>query len=139
MLCRVILGKTEVVHPGSGQCHPSSEEYDTGVDNLSSPRKFIVWSTHMNSYVFPEFMVSSHAKGEHLSSALRELECFRGCAGLLILVLIYAESQRNAVPIQNPKSPWITFPALISALSKFLPPQTVKLITKYHNDHKVCA
>ncbi|XP_015068014.1 probable inactive poly [ADP-ribose] polymerase SRO5 isoform X1 [Solanum pennellii] len=112
LLCRVILGKTEVVHPGSGQCHPSSEEYDTGVDNLSSPRKFIVWSTHMNSYVFPEFLVSfrviSHAK----------------------------ESQRNAVPIQNPKSPWITFPALISALSKFLPPQTVKLITKYHNDHK---
>lgn len=112
LLCRVILGKSEIVHPGSGQCHPSSEEYDTGVDNLPSPRKYIVWSTHMNSYIFPEFMVSfrvtSHAK----------------------------EPQRNAVPVQNPKSPWITFPTLISALSKFLPPQTVKLITKYHSDHK---
>ncbi|CAN4086182.1 unnamed protein product [Withania somnifera] len=108
LLCRVILGRSEVVRSGSGQCYPSSEEYDTGVDNLLSPRKYIVWSSHMNSYVFPEFMVSfrvtSHAK----------------------------DSQRNGVP----KSPWITFPALISALSKFLPPQTVKLITNYHNDHK---
>ncbi|KAK4350414.1 hypothetical protein RND71_029727 [Anisodus tanguticus] len=106
LLCRVILGKSEVVHPGTGQCYPSSEEFDTGVDNLLSPRKYIVWSTHMNSYVFPEFMVSfkvnSHVK----------------------------------VPVRNPKSPWITFPALISALSKFLPSHTVKLITKYHNDHK---
>lgn len=112
LLCRVILGKSEVVHPGSGQCYPSSEEFDTGVDNLLSPRKYIVWSTHMNSYIFPEFMVSfrviSHVK----------------------------DSQTNGVRMENPKSPWITFPSLISALSKFLPPQTVKLITKYHNDHK---
>ncbi|KAM3318925.1 putative inactive poly [Capsicum chacoense] len=112
LLCRVILGRSEVVHPGSGQCHPSSEEFDTGVDNLLSPRKYIVWTTHMNSYVFPEFVVSfsltSHVK----------------------------DSQRNGVRMENPKSPWITFPALIAALSKFLPPQTVKLITKYHSDHK---
>ncbi|XP_016472479.1 putative inactive poly [ADP-ribose] polymerase SRO5 [Nicotiana tabacum] len=112
LLCRVILGKSEVVHPGTGQWHPSSDEFDTGVDNLLSPRKYIVWSTHMNSYVFPEFMVSfrvtSHVK----------------------------ESQRNGVPAKNPNSPWISFPALISALSKFLPPHTIKLITKYHSDHK---
>lgn len=112
LLCRVILGKTEVVHPGSGQCHPSSEEYDTGVDNLLSPRKYIIWSTHMNSYVFPEFMVS-----------------FRVTSNV-------KDSQRNGFPVRNPKSPWITFPRLISALSKFLPPQTVKVITKYHSDHK---
>ncbi|XP_059303801.1 probable inactive poly [ADP-ribose] polymerase SRO5 [Lycium ferocissimum] len=112
LLCRVILGKSEVVLPGTGQCHPSSEEFDTGVDNLLSPRKYIVWSSHMNSYVFPEFMVSFRV-APHVK-----------------------ESQRNGVPIRNPKSPWITFPSLISALSKFLPPHTVKLITKYHSDHK---
>lgn len=65
----MILGRSEVVHPGTGQWHPSSDEFDTGVDNLLSPRKYIVWSTQMNSYVFPEFMVSfrvtSHVKGEH--------------------------------------------------------------------------
>ncbi|KAJ8553774.1 hypothetical protein K7X08_024452 [Anisodus acutangulus] len=106
LLCRVILGKSEVVHPGTGQCHPSSEEFDIGVDNLLSPRKYIVWSTHMNSYVFPEFMVS------------------------------FRVTPHVKVPVRNPKSPWITFAALISALSKFLPPHTIKLITKYHSDHK---
>lgn len=46
---------------GSEQCHPSSEEFDSGVDNLSAPRKYIVWSTHMNTHILPEFVVSFRA------------------------------------------------------------------------------
>ncbi|XP_059278325.1 probable inactive poly [ADP-ribose] polymerase SRO5 [Lycium ferocissimum] len=112
LLCRVILGRTEVVHAGSGQSHPSSEEFDTGVDDVHSPRKYIVWSTNMNSYVFPEFMISfrvtSHVKRD----------------------------RRLSVPLKSPNSPWISFPSLISALSKILPHNTVKLINKYHSDYK---
>ncbi|KAK4348217.1 hypothetical protein RND71_034556 [Anisodus tanguticus] len=112
LLCRVILGRAELVHPDSGQSHPSSEEFDTGVDNLHFPRKYIVWSTGMNSYVFPEFMISfrvtSHIK----------------------------EDRKFSVPLKSPNSPWISFPSLISALSKILPPNTVKLINKYHSDYK---
>lgn len=58
LLSRVILGKAELVHIGSEQCHPSSEEFDSAVDNLSAPRKYIVWSTHMNTHILPEFVVS---------------------------------------------------------------------------------
>lgn len=58
ILCRVILGKLEIVHPGSEQCHPSTEEYDSGVDSLSSPKKYIVWCTRMNTHVLPECIVS---------------------------------------------------------------------------------
>lgn len=36
-----------------------------------------------------------------------------------------------------PTSPWMPFPILISALSKFLPPPTVALMSKYYRDHKV--
>ncbi|XP_059639263.1 probable inactive poly [ADP-ribose] polymerase SRO5 [Cornus florida] len=61
LLCRTILGKTEVIHPGSEQCHPSSEEFDSGVDNLSAPKKYIVWSTHMNTHILPEYVVSYKA------------------------------------------------------------------------------
>ncbi|KAL7191956.1 hypothetical protein ACSBR2_023932 [Camellia fascicularis] len=39
LLCRVILGNTELVHPGSKQFHSSSEQFDSGVDNLVSPKK----------------------------------------------------------------------------------------------------
>lgn len=68
LLCRVLLGRMELVHPGSEQYHPNSKEFDSGVDNLLSPKKYIVWSTHMNTHILPEFVISlrahSYSKGE---------------------------------------------------------------------------
>lgn len=61
VLCRVVLGKAELVRPGSEQYHPSSDEFDSGVDDLSKPRKYIVWSTHMSTCVLPEYVVSFRA------------------------------------------------------------------------------
>ncbi|CAK9138613.1 unnamed protein product [Ilex paraguariensis] len=116
LLCRVILGKMELVHPGSGQSHPSSEEFDSGVDNLLSPKKYIVWSTHMNTHILPEYVISFRAPF-HLEGCERIQDCPK-----------------------KPTSPWMPFPTLISALSKFLPPQTIKLIAKHHSHfrgHKI--
>ncbi|XP_024024498.1 probable inactive poly [ADP-ribose] polymerase SRO5 [Morus notabilis] len=112
VLCRVIMGKAEIVRSGSEQYHPSSDEFDSGVDNLTKPRKYIVWSTHMNTCILPEYVVSFRAPTFLKASA------------------------RIEEPIRRPTSPWMPFPALISALSKFLPPPTVALISKYHKDHK---
>nr|GMC69861.1 probable inactive poly [ADP-ribose] polymerase SRO5 isoform X2 [Ipomoea batatas] len=112
LLCRVILGKMEVVPPGSGQWHPSSEEFDSGVDDSVSPRKYIMWSTNMNTHILPQYVVS-----------VRVPASVKGV-------------QRNSVPLRLPNSPWISFPALVSALGKFLPPQSMKLITKYQKDHR---
>lgn len=61
LLCRVILGSMELVPPGSRQCHPSSKEFDSGVDNLLLPTKYIIWCTHMNTHILPEFVVSIRA------------------------------------------------------------------------------
>ncbi|KAJ4840217.1 hypothetical protein Tsubulata_002971 [Turnera subulata] len=112
LLCRVILGKTEVIRPGSVQYHPSSEEFDSGVDDLVCPKKYIVWSSSMNTHVLPEYVVSFRAPSS--------LEGFF----------------RNQVPSRLPNSPWMPFPALISSLSKFLPAPAVRLIAKHHRDHK---
>lgn len=57
LLCRILLGKSEIVPQGSIQSCPSSPEFDSGVDDLASPKKYIVWSTHMNTHVLPEFLV----------------------------------------------------------------------------------
>ncbi|XWS48167.1 hypothetical protein CRYUN_Cryun13aG0049800 [Craigia yunnanensis] len=116
MLCRVILGKAEVVQPGSKQCHPSSDEFDSGVDDLSSPKKYILWSTHMNTHILPEFILSFRAPSS--------LKGFLGMQDRL----------------KMPTSPWISFPALIPALSKFLSPTSINLIDKcyrYHRDKKI--
>lgn len=58
LLCRVILGNSEVVRPGSLQAQPSSIEFDSGVDNIVLPRKYIVWTSHMNTRIFPNYVVT---------------------------------------------------------------------------------
>ncbi|KAK2663765.1 hypothetical protein Ddye_002339 [Dipteronia dyeriana] len=113
LLCRLILGKPEVVHPGSDQYHPSSEEFDSGVDNLTMPKKYIVWCTNMNTHILPEYIISFKAP-----SALNG----------------FARVRDSSI---RPTSPWMPFPTLISVLSKFLPPTTIALISKYYKDHKV--
>lgn len=67
VLCRVIMGNVEVIHPGSKQCYPSSNAYDSGVDDLQNPRQYIIWNMNMNTHIHPEFVVSfkvsSHTEG----------------------------------------------------------------------------
>ncbi|KAL2456500.1 Inactive poly [ADP-ribose] polymerase RCD1 [Abeliophyllum distichum] len=58
ILCRVILGKCEKVEAGSRQSHPSSVEYDSGVDDLKNPKWYIVWYANMNTHILPECVVS---------------------------------------------------------------------------------
>jgi len=58
LLCRVILGKTEVVPRGSNQCRSSSEEYDSGVDDLLAPKEYVIWCNRINTHVLPEYVLS---------------------------------------------------------------------------------
>ncbi|KAK3035323.1 hypothetical protein RJ639_034031 [Escallonia herrerae] len=112
LLCRVLLGRTELVRPGSGQYHPSSEEFDSGVDNQLSPKKYIVWSSNMNTLILPEYVISFRAP-----------PCLKVC-------------ERIQVPPKKPTSPWMPFSTLISALSKFLPAHSISLIAKHHYDYR---
>ncbi|CAK7356068.1 unnamed protein product [Dovyalis caffra] len=58
VFCRVIMGNMELLQPGSRQFHPSSEDFDSGVDDLENPREYIVWNMNMNTHIYPEFVVS---------------------------------------------------------------------------------
>ena len=70
VFCRVIMGNMELLQPGSGQFHPSSENFDSGVDDLENPREYIVWNMNMNTHIYPEFVVSfkftSNSEGDML-------------------------------------------------------------------------
>lgn len=109
LLCRVILGRPELVPPGSDQTHPSSDEFDSGVDRFENPNKYIIWSTDMNTHILPEYVVSFGAAD---SSTLT--------------------GSQNRFPT----SPRVPFPALIAVLGKFLPPDAVALMRKYHKEFK---
>ncbi|XP_051116721.1 probable inactive poly [ADP-ribose] polymerase SRO5 [Andrographis paniculata] len=111
LLCRVIMGKMEAVCVSSGQCCPSSGEFDSGVDDLVSPRKYIVWCTNMNTHILPEFLVSFQAS-------------------------YFLTDPRGPQPRRSPKSDWMPFTALITELSKYLPLDAVRMIAKHHYDYK---
>lgn len=116
LLCRVILGKPEVVHPGSGQTHPSSDEFDSGIDGLENPTKYITWSSNMNTHILPEYVVTFRASS---------CSSFPG-----------ESKMKNVMKMKMPTSPWISFPALISVLGRFLPSDAIALINKYHIEYK---
>jgi len=69
MLCRVIMGNVELVQNGSDQFQPSNENFDSGVDDLQSPQHYIIWNMHVDTRIYPEFVVAikapSKAKGDH--------------------------------------------------------------------------
>uniref|UniRef100_A0A6I9S2T4 Probable inactive poly [ADP-ribose] polymerase SRO2 n=1 Tax=Elaeis guineensis var. tenera TaxID=51953 RepID=A0A6I9S2T4_ELAGV len=79
ILCRAIMGKSEKVEAGSLQFHPSSEEFDSGVDDLANPKWYIVWSTHMNSHILPEYVVSfkssMHSQDPHTMMSPSKKPC----------------------------------------------------------------
>lgn len=67
ILCRVIMGKMELLRPGSGQCYPSNEDFDSGVDDLQHPKYNIIWNMNISTHIYPEFVVSfkiSNAEGD---------------------------------------------------------------------------
>lgn len=69
LLCSIVLGKMEVVSPYSGQCGPSSEEFDSGADDLVSPSKYFMWSVNATTHVLPLYVLCFRPsdKGEERS------------------------------------------------------------------------
>ncbi|KAK9033959.1 hypothetical protein V6N11_050138 [Hibiscus sabdariffa] len=108
LLCRVILGKQVVVTgESSNQFHPSSLEFDSGVDSISDPTKYMVWNSRLNFSVVPCYIVSFEAP--------------------------YLSGLREAKTIQ-PRSSWMTFPTLISILSRFLDQSRMASLKKHYSD-----
>ncbi|KAE8690812.1 hypothetical protein F3Y22_tig00110893pilonHSYRG00558 [Hibiscus syriacus] len=105
LLCRVILGKQEVV---TGDCnvqlHPSSPEFNSGVDDLSTPRKYIIWSPSINSHILPCYIISFEAQVKGLADG-----------GTL-----------------NPR--WLGFDTLMPMLSRCLGSSEMASLEKYYKD-----
>ncbi|KAL7588875.1 probable inactive poly [ADP-ribose] polymerase SRO2 isoform X1 [Lactuca sativa] len=58
LLCRLILGKPEPIPFGSQIDLPTSTEFNSGVDDISSPTKYIIWEPYMNTTILPIFIVT---------------------------------------------------------------------------------
>lgn len=133
LFSRIIMGKSEVMG-STAQSYPSSPEFDSGVDSLTSPKKYMIWSTHMNTHVLPEFVV-----------CIKTPSILRSSKHTKMLVPLFFNSQVVHLLIwyvfffyaENPKSPWILFPVLIKSISKFLNPSQIRLIQKHYKEYQV--
>ncbi|XP_042438798.1 probable inactive poly [ADP-ribose] polymerase SRO2 isoform X2 [Zingiber officinale] len=111
LLCRVALGRSEEVVCGTGQSHPSSKDFHSGIDNLKKPTRYVVWYHDVPIRILPLYVLSFKVD-------------FRN-RGLL-----------QKVPVKGPSSPWISITHLLLLLSKFLPRPTICQIKKFHCEFK---
>ncbi|KAJ0052721.1 hypothetical protein Pint_03507 [Pistacia integerrima] len=165
VFCRVIMGNMEHLCPGTKQFHPSTEDFDSGVDDLQNPRNFIVWNMNVNTHVYPEFVVSfkvaSNDEGnmvgsenQHTISAVttssqglkNHLRWESSAVDFGTASPLVSESggSQGKAPSTNssspraPKSPWMPFPMLFAAISNKVSPNDMELITNHYELFRVC-
>ncbi|XP_059656878.1 inactive poly [ADP-ribose] polymerase RCD1-like isoform X2 [Cornus florida] len=150
VFCHVIMGNMELVQPGSKQFHPSSEDFDSGVDDLQDPKHYIVWNMNMNTHIYPEFVVSfkvsSNAEGFPVGNEGEfDVSGVSSCKGPQVQLQLGsspADSPADSVPVERtpkqdanlgtrttPKSPWMPFPVLFAAISTKVSPENMELIS----------
>ncbi|KAG6507657.1 probable inactive poly [ADP-ribose] polymerase SRO5 isoform X1 [Zingiber officinale] len=118
VLCRAVMGNMEEVAAGSLRYHPSSsEEFDSAADDLASPNWYVVWSTHMNTHIIPEYIVSFRFSKQSQDTA----------------------GSRRMMRSSSPKSVEIStmsFSKLFAEIVKSLPPSMKKALEITYNRYK---
>ncbi|KAK7307328.1 hypothetical protein VNO77_40281 [Canavalia gladiata] len=148
VLCRVIMGNMEILRPGTGQFHPSSCEYDNGVDDIQCPRYYVVWNMNMNTHIYPEFVVSFKVSfsaeglfcGSESKNNVSEINTCHGTHGLLHSDSSTVDNGKAASMVASapkiPKSPWMPFPVLFAAVKNKVPPKDMDLIKTHYEQFR---
>ncbi|XP_030524695.1 inactive poly [ADP-ribose] polymerase RCD1-like isoform X3 [Rhodamnia argentea] len=156
VLCRVIMGNMEVVHPGSTQCYPSGEGFDSGVDDLQNPTRYVVWTMNMNTHIYPEYVISFKVtlkpEGDLIGTrsnrtALRIARSFQEPQTDSSAVDSESSSHppsdimehQGKAPTmgsstpKTPRSPWMPFPDLFAAISDKVTHKDMDLVNNHYS------
>ncbi|XP_072987473.1 inactive poly [ADP-ribose] polymerase RCD1-like [Typha latifolia] len=152
MLCRVIMGNVELILPGSKQSQPSNEDFDSGLDDLQKPKHYIIWDIHVNTHIYPEYVVTikvpSKARdcldGKDRAS---NMSVITNSSSPLTLLQDGNYQPSPALAIQSqgsifgrapraPTSPWMPFSMLFAAISTKVPPQDMDLVNACYEEFK---
>uniref|UniRef100_A0A0D9WB01 Uncharacterized protein n=1 Tax=Leersia perrieri TaxID=77586 RepID=A0A0D9WB01_9ORYZ len=136
LLCRLILGNMEAVMPGSQDSFPSSEIYDSGVDDCSNPKCYVMWPSHLSTHIRLEYLVSFK-----LSSKVRNY--LLGLKGLWFhpSPKEVAVDISTLVPImsenaEGPTSPWISFRVLFGMIQDNISSVARELLFHHYEELK---
>ncbi|XP_038892432.1 inactive poly [ADP-ribose] polymerase RCD1-like isoform X2 [Benincasa hispida] len=158
VFCRVILGNLELLHPGSKQFHPSSKDFDSGVDNLTKPTYYVVWRMNMNTHIYPEsvvsFKVAPNPKVENRTNDVPRITA--SCQGSPDQIQLESSvvnavsdgqpsdvwrSHERAVSVgsnsmKTPKSPWMPFSMLFAAISNKVSSKEMELVNMQYEQFR---
>ncbi|KAK8945734.1 Inactive poly [ADP-ribose] polymerase RCD1 [Platanthera guangdongensis] len=153
MLCRIIMGNVEIICPGSKQFQPSNENFDSGVDDLQTPKHYVIWDMNMHTHIYPEyvlvFKLRSEAR-EFLSgkeSLSNESGVTNGTSPIPPLkeenrdplVISAGQSRSNGQicgRVPKPTSPWMPFSMLFAAISTKVPAKDMDLVIAHYEEFK---
>ncbi|CAD5196612.1 unnamed protein product [Musa acuminata subsp. malaccensis] len=152
MLCRIIMGNVELIHPGSNQCQPSNENFDTGVDDLHKPKHYIIWDVNLYTYIYAEFTVTFQATskveecllGKESTCNVSALTNSNSPHSLLQDKTFQPNlgcTNQSQVPVSRaapriPTSPWMPFSMLFAAISTKVSTEDMDLVHTHYNDFK---
>ncbi|XP_057452920.1 inactive poly [ADP-ribose] polymerase RCD1-like [Lotus japonicus] len=157
VLCRVIMGNMEVLHPDidadTSQFQPSSFEYDNGVDDIQCPRYYIVWNMNINTHIYSEFVVSfkvsedvegyfcgtkEEHNGSRANSSRANSANHGSCYMLQSTSLVDNGITTSGVadPPKIPKSHWLPLHMLIGAISDKVHVNDMTIIKTHYELYK---
>ncbi|XAR54773.1 hypothetical protein NMG60_11030063 [Bertholletia excelsa] len=153
VFCRVIMGKMELIQAGAKQFHPSSEDFDSGVDDLENPKYYIVWNMNKTTHIYPEcaisfkrssgneaFIVGNESKvdssGVTNCSPERQIQLPIDSPPAQLGINCHQDPvERLGEKVagfgsntRTPKSPWLPFPVLFKAISNKVHPDDMKQV-----------
>lgn len=154
MLCRVIMGNVEVVHPGSKQFQPTNGIFDSGVDDLQKPKHYIIWDANVHQHIYAEYaviikapsMTNEYLVREDTASNISEI----GNSGSPHSVIKGDSFQTLASSADNqqapkfgrapsprpPSSPWMPFSMLFAAISTKVPRSDMDILHEHYEEFK---
>ncbi|GJM91581.1 hypothetical protein PR202_ga07967 [Eleusine coracana subsp. coracana] len=155
MLCRVIMGNVEVVHPGSKQDRPSNDYFDSGVDDLKNPQHYIVWDMNLDRHIYSEFVVTIRLPSKTKDSVVTQ-DCYISSDVSLVMSSsspdhTSEETKTHASPASGgpcaapmlgdsvdkaPSSPWMPFSMLFAAISTKVSPESMDLVVSCYEEFK---
>ncbi|CAN8316434.1 unnamed protein product [Cochlearia groenlandica] len=123
VLCRVIMGNMEFLRVDKGQFFAGGVEYDNGVDNVESPKHYIVWNMNINTHIYPEFVVSFKLSIPNAEGRVSNGGVIRSRGN---------EDNSAGSGSKMPRTPWMPFPLLFNALSRKIAQRDMDVITAHY-------
>ncbi|KAK3148719.1 hypothetical protein QOZ80_3AG0207760 [Eleusine coracana subsp. coracana] len=152
MLCRVIMGNVEVVSPGSKQCQPTNETFDSGVDDIQKPKQYIIWDDNVHKHIYAEYaivikvplMTNEHFVSKDGTSKISEIMNSGSPASLtkgdgfqtLASSALQQQAPMSGRAPRAPSSPWMPFSMLFAAISTKVPRSDMDLVLRHYEEFK---